>query len=66
MKIDEKSAFDPLLNHAGCFGEYNDRDMICNELCAVSLRCIIEQDKSVKMEILDELLAYNDLFITVQ
>jgi hypothetical protein len=41
----------PLDDHLGCFGDFNIEDPICKKFCALSLRCIIERDQNVRMEI---------------
>ena len=43
-----------------CFGEFNPEKTVCKKLCAFSIRCAIEKDQNVKMEILDDLVS-NDM-----
>ncbi len=53
-------------DHNGCFGSYAKNDPICKKLCALNLRCAIEQDQSQRMEIIEDLVASDGLFIKVQ
>lgn len=42
--------------HLGCFGDYNPEDPICQRLCALNLRCTIERDQNVRLEMLEDLV----------
>ena len=44
-------------HHLGCFGEFEGRDPICSSHCALRLRCAIEKEQSLRMEILEELVS---------
>jgi len=44
-------------HHMGCFGEFDYRDRICNAHCALRLRCAIEKEQTIRMEILEELVS---------
>lgn len=52
--------------HVGCFGEYNVGDMICKKFCALRLRCAITQDQQAKMELIEDLISYDDMNIKLQ
>jgi len=56
----------PLDDHLGCFGDFNIEDPICKKFCALSLRCIIERDQNVRMEILEDLVSPDGMFIKTQ
>ncbi len=57
--IDKISFYD----HLGCFGNFNIDDPICKKFCALRLRCAIEQDQNVRMEILEDLVSSDDMHI---
>ncbi|MCG6905748.1 MAG: hypothetical protein LJE63_03905 [Desulfobacteraceae bacterium] len=56
----------PLVDHMGCFGDFSPRDRVCAKFCALSLRCAIEKERNSRMEILEEMVSAEELFITVQ
>ena len=60
MKKKKISALD-LDDHLGCFGNYNRRNPICKKFCAVSLRCAIELDQNVRIELIEDLVASEDI-----
>jgi hypothetical protein len=43
--------------YLGCFGDFNVEDVVCKKYCALSLRCAIEKDQNERMEILEDLMA---------
>ncbi|MDL2329266.1 hypothetical protein LJC71_05920 [Desulfosarcina sp. OttesenSCG-928-A07] len=43
--------------YLGCFGEYRRTDPICRKWCALTVRCIIEQDQNQRFEIIEELIS---------
>ena len=49
-------------DHLGCFGEFNNSDIVCKKFCALNLRCIIERDQNSRMEILEDLLSEESAF----
>lgn len=53
-------------NHIGCFGRFNLNDPICKRFCALSLRCSIEYEDNTRMEIIDELVSSDSVFIKMQ
>ena len=53
-------------DHLGCFGDFNIEDPICKKFCALSLRCIIERDQNIRMEILEDLVSPDGMFIKTQ
>ena len=52
--------------HVGCFGEYNATDRVCKTLCALRLRCAIERDQNVRMEILEDLVSVDSVPLKFQ
>lgn len=40
-----------------CFGDYNKSNSLCSKYCAIRLRCAIEQNNNMRIEILEELMA---------
>ena len=53
-------------DHLDCLGNFNIEDPLCKKLCALNLRCAINRDKNVWLELLEDLLSYNDVFIKIQ
>ena len=53
-------------NRNGCLGEFDGKDRICRSLCALRLRCTIEKDRNLRMELLEELVSVEQLFTRIQ
>ena len=53
-------------DHIGCLGNFNAQDPLCKKLCALSLRCAIDRNKNDRIELLEDLISYNDMFIKIQ
>lgn len=54
-------------NHLGCLGNFNIEDPLCKKLCALNLRCAINSNKNARLELLEDLMSYNDgVFIKMQ
>ena len=53
-------------DHVGCFGNFNNHDPICTRLCALSLRCAIEGDQQTRIEILEDLVSSDVMFLKIQ
>ena len=58
-----KTSFD---DHLGCFGNFNIEDPICKKFCILRLRCAIDRSKNTRMELLEGLISYNDIFIKTE
>jgi hypothetical protein len=43
--------------HLGCFGNFDAEDPICLRLCALNLRCTIEHDQNVRLEMIEDLVS---------
>ena len=55
-----------LENYLGCFGRFNINDTVCKKLCALNLRCAIEQEQNARVEILDELISDSGFYLKSQ
>lgn len=53
-------------DHAGCFGNFNIEDPICKKLCAIRIRCAVERDYNTRLDILEDLVFYDDTLMIVQ
>ena len=65
MKEEINNKF-PLDDHLGCFGYFDIEDPICQKLCALSVRCIIERNQNIRMEILEDMVFYDGEFLKSQ
>jgi len=50
----------------GCFGDFNSSDPICKQRCALRLRCAIERNQNERLELLDDLMSTEDVFLKIQ
>lgn len=50
----------------GCFGGFQSEDPICRRHCAIRIRCAIERDQAVYLELLKEAAAGDDQLFTYQ
>jgi len=53
-------------DHLGCFGDFDVADSICRRFCALSIRCAIEQDQNARMELLEELVSFDQAVMKMQ
>jgi len=53
-------------DYLGCFGGFNTNDKVCKKLCALNLRCAIEQEQNARIELLEELVSDSSLYLKVQ
>lgn len=53
-------------DYLGCFGGFNTNDKVCKKLCALNLRCAIEQEQNARIELLEELVSDNSPYLKVQ
>jgi hypothetical protein len=60
MKKNNNSGLD-LDDYLGCFGNFNRRNPVCKKFCAVNLRCAIERDQNVRIELIEDLVAAEDM-----
>lgn len=48
---------DPILE---CFGDFDKTRALCLKHCALRLRCAIEQDQLMRMEMFEDWMAFRD------
>lgn len=65
MKIPSKDDISLSL-HLDCFGEYEAGDKICKNFCALRLRCAIESDHNARLQLIEDLISYEDVNIKLQ
>jgi hypothetical protein len=41
----------------GCFGDFDAGDAVCRGRCALRLRCAIERERNLRMEVLEVLVS---------
>ncbi len=63
IKLNGKTSIN---DHLGCFGSFRMADPVCNNLCALSLRCAIEQELVFRTEVLEDLLDSDILVMPTQ
>lgn len=52
--------------HLGCFGNFDGDDPLCKKHCAINLRCAIERDQNTRLEVLEDLVSFDDMFLKMQ
>jgi len=62
-KTKEKAMTD---THLGCFSEFNSEDPICSKHCALRLSCVIERNMNARMELFEDLVAYENMNVVLQ
>ena len=50
----------------GCFGSFNAENKVCLTHCSLSLRCAIEKDEHMRMELLEDLISSDGVILKVQ
>jgi hypothetical protein len=55
-----------LASHVGCFGNFRIDDAVCRKQCAVRIRCAIERDQKVFMEVLEEMENPEDFLLKIR
>ena len=53
-------------DHLGCFGDFNIENTICKRHCVLSLRCAIERDQNDRIELLEDLISYQEISMKIQ
>jgi len=48
--------------HTGCFGNFRFEDAVCRKHCAIRLRCAIERDDKMLLEVVEEMDVGGDEF----
>jgi hypothetical protein len=53
--------------HTGCFGNFRFEDAVCRKHCAIRLRCAIERDDKMLLEVVEEMdVGVDEFFIKFQ
>lgn len=55
-----------VVDQLDCFGDYTKTNPLCVKHCALRLRCVIEQDHNIRMEVLADLATAESMNITIQ
>jgi hypothetical protein len=50
----------------GCFGDFRPADRICRHHCAIRIRCSIERDQKIYLEVYAEMAADDDQLLKFQ
>lgn len=53
-------------DHLDCYGDYDRANPLCAKTCAIRIRCVIEQEQNLKMELLSDLTTVDDMLGTIQ
>jgi len=48
-------------DYVGCFGNFNRANSVCKKFCAVNIRCAIERDQNFRIELIEDLVAPEDI-----
>lgn len=49
------------LDELDCFGDYAKTNPLCARHCVLRLRCAIEQEQNIRMELLSDLATVEDM-----
>ena len=49
-----------------CYGNFNIKNPICKTFCALSLRCAVERDKNIKIDLLEDLIFSSGMLTKIQ
>jgi len=53
--------------HTGCFGNFRFEDAVCRKHCAIRLRCAIERDDKMLLEVVEEMdVGVDEFFLKFQ
>ena len=63
IKRKTKSSY---IDYLGCFGDFNIKDDTCRKICALNIRCSLERDQSIRLELLEDLMLTDDLAVTIK
>jgi hypothetical protein len=50
----------------GCFGHFRSDDRVCRNHCAIRIRCAVERDQKIVLEVMSEMNAGDDLPVKLQ
>jgi len=48
--------------HTGCYGNFRFEDAVCRKHCAIRIRCAIERDEKMLLEVVEEMDVGGDEF----
>jgi hypothetical protein len=54
------------IEHLDCFGDYTKNNPMCANYCVLRLRCVIQQEQNLRMELLSDLTTLEGTIITYQ
>jgi hypothetical protein len=60
--LTEKTPYD----HLDCFGEYSHDNPLCAKHCALRLRCAIEHNQNLRMELIEDLVSVEGQILKIQ
>lgn len=52
-------------DYLGCFGDFSVKDPVCKKFCVLSLRCSIEKDQGGQIEVLEEIVTSDEIYMTM-
>ena len=52
--------------HLNCFGELRPLDEVCREHCVLCIRCLIEKNQNIQMEVFEEMMVAEFMSLRVQ
>lgn len=50
----------------GCFGHFRSDDRVCRNHCAIRIRCAVERDQKIVLEVMNEMNIGDDLPVKLQ
>jgi hypothetical protein len=53
-------------DHMDCFGDFNRTNPLCSKYCGLRLRCAIEQDQNMRLELIEDLVTVEGQLIKIQ
>lgn len=53
-------------DYVGCYGSFNMQDSICRNYCALKLRCAIEREQNMRIDLLEELIDSDAVVVKMQ
>jgi len=53
--------------HTGCYGNFRFEDAVCRKHCAIRIRCAIERDEKMLLEVVEEMdVGVDEFFMKFQ
>ncbi len=56
----------PIIEELNCLGDYTTTNPLCAKYCVLRLRCAIEQEQNIRMEMLEDLAGFEKAIVTIQ